>query len=179
VFKAAQLIEMGDETGGFTSFTAIDLETTDKDPVRAEIVEVAAVRVRNGEIVDTFTSLVRPRGPISPEATQPRTVSGLPTSSTSAPFEQVWPELRDFCGNDVSSPTTATTSTFPYSAAGAGLASRVRVFPPTTRSRSRASCSPRAANWRPRPAVRNRAEQAHRALPDTARLRRCSSLSTS
>ncbi len=101
VFKAAQLIEMGDETGGFTSFTAIDLETTDKDPLRAEIVEVAAVRVRNGEIVDTFRTLVKPRGPVSPEATQK--AHGLSDADlvNERPFEVVWPEFRAFCGEDV------------------------------------------------------------------------------
>ncbi|HUF65260.1 MAG TPA: UvrD-helicase domain-containing protein [Gemmatimonadaceae bacterium] len=101
VFKAAQLIEMGEETGGFTSFTAIDLETTDKDVRKAEIVEVAAVRVRDGRIAGTFASLVRPRGPVSPEATQ--RAHGLTDADlvNAQPFEEVWPELKAFCGEDV------------------------------------------------------------------------------
>jgi superfamily I DNA/RNA helicase len=101
VFKAAQLIEMGDDAGGFTSFTAIDLETTDKDVRKAEIVEVAAVRVRDGRIAGTFASLVKPRGPVSPEATQ--RAHGLTAADlvNARPFEEVWPELKAFCGEDV------------------------------------------------------------------------------
>ena len=62
MFKAAQLIEMDEFGAAFTSFTAIDLETTDNDIDKAEIVEIAAVRVRDGEIVEQFSSLVKPRG---------------------------------------------------------------------------------------------------------------------
>lgn len=40
---------------------AIDLETTGKYPLDAEICEMAAVKWRGGEIVDTFQTLVRPR----------------------------------------------------------------------------------------------------------------------
>jgi DNA polymerase III epsilon subunit family exonuclease len=101
VFKAAQLIEMSHPAAAFTDFTAIDLETTDRDVTTADIVEVAAVRVRGGEIVDTFSSLVKPRRPISPEATAK--AHGLTDADVAAaqPFEQVWPTLREFCGHDV------------------------------------------------------------------------------
>ena len=48
VFKAAQLLEMDELDEAFGDFTAIDLETTDDDTTKAEIVEIAAVRVRGG-----------------------------------------------------------------------------------------------------------------------------------
>lgn len=113
VFKAAQLIEMGEDAGGFTSFTAIDLETTDKNAATAEIVEVAAVRVRDGRIVDTFRSLVKPRGPVSPEATQK--AHGLTAADlvNERPFEKVWPELHAFCGDDVLVAHNGYTFDFP------------------------------------------------------------------
>ncbi|HMA23349.1 MAG TPA: 3'-5' exonuclease, partial [Gemmatimonadaceae bacterium] len=100
VFKAAQLIEMDDFGAAFTTFTAIDLETTDNDTDKAEIVEIAAVRVRDGVIVETFNSLVRPRVPIAPGATA---THGLREADiASAPrFEDVWPAFRAFCGDDV------------------------------------------------------------------------------
>lgn len=100
VFKAAQLIEMGETDSSFTSFTAIDLETTDNNIAHAEIVEIAAVRVRDGEIVDKFSSLVKPRSPISAGASATHGITeadlaGQPT------FEEIWPTFRAFCGNDV------------------------------------------------------------------------------
>jgi ATP-dependent DNA helicase UvrD/PcrA len=100
VFKAAQLIEMDEFGTAFSSFTAIDLETTDNDTSKAEIVEIAAVRVRDGEIVGHFVSLVKPRGPIALKATE---THGLRAEDlVDAPsFEEVWPKFRAFCGEDV------------------------------------------------------------------------------
>lgn len=43
-------------------YTVIDTETTGLDYEFCEIIEVAAVRVRNGVVVDRFSSLVKPEG---------------------------------------------------------------------------------------------------------------------
>jgi DNA polymerase III epsilon subunit family exonuclease len=100
LFKAAQLIEMGDSTAAFTSFTAIDLETTDRDTATAEIIEIAAVRVRDGVIVDTYHRLVKPRVPIMPGATGAHGIGAA--ELVDAPrFEEIWPAFRAFCGDDV------------------------------------------------------------------------------
>ena len=100
LFKAAQLLETGDTTSVFRDFTAIDLETTEKDTAIAEIVEIAAVRVRDGRVVDTFNTLVRPSGRIPPGATA---VHGIRDADVApAPrFDIVWPKFERFCGNDV------------------------------------------------------------------------------
>ena len=100
VFKAAQLLEMGGAAPAFTSFTAIDLETTDKDIKCAEIVEIAAVRVRNGVIVDTFSSLVKPRGPIAPAAAAAHGIRDADLAAAPA-FGDIWDTFRVFCGDDV------------------------------------------------------------------------------
>lgn len=42
------------------TFVAIDLETTGKYPLDAEICEMAAVKWQGGKIVDTFQSLIKP-----------------------------------------------------------------------------------------------------------------------
>jgi superfamily I DNA/RNA helicase/DNA polymerase III epsilon subunit-like protein len=100
VFKAAQLLEMDELDEAFGDFTAIDLETTDDDTAKAEIVQIAAVRVRDGAIVDAFDAVVRPRVPIAPGATQTHGLSDADVAS--APyFEDVWPRFRAFCGEDV------------------------------------------------------------------------------
>lgn len=45
----------------FDDYIVIDLETTGLSPSDGEIIEFAAVKVRNGEIIDTFSSLANPR----------------------------------------------------------------------------------------------------------------------
>ena len=100
VFKAAQLIEMSDISSTFTSFTAFDLETTDRDTTKAEIVEIAAVRVRDGTIVGEFHALVKPRVPMTAGA---EAVHGIGNAELADKphFEEVWPAFRAFCGEDV------------------------------------------------------------------------------
>lgn len=100
VFKAAQLLEMTDVAAAFTDFTAVDLETTDNDTAKAEIVEIAAVRVRDGHIAETFSTLVKPRVPIAPAATDTHGIRAADVA-TASPFEDIWPKFRAFCGDDV------------------------------------------------------------------------------
>jgi DNA helicase-2/ATP-dependent DNA helicase PcrA len=100
LFKAAQLIEMDGASAPFVSFTAVDLETTDRDTGSAEIVEIAAVRVRDGEITESFSALVKPAVAITPGASATHGIdaaalAGAPT------FADVWPQFREFCGDDV------------------------------------------------------------------------------
>jgi DNA polymerase III epsilon subunit-like protein len=100
VFKAAQLVSSRAFDNRFRDFTAIDLETTDRDIRNAEVVEIAAVRVRNGNVVGELHSLVKPRtaitaGAIRAHGIDERAVADAPR------FEDVWPKFRDFCGRDV------------------------------------------------------------------------------
>ncbi len=99
VFKALQLVQVrSSET--FRDFVVIDLETTDKDAATAEIVEVAALRVRDWEGVEEFHRLVRPRIPVAPGAA--RTHGYSEQDLAEAPyFEEIWPALRGFLGDDV------------------------------------------------------------------------------
>ncbi|MFL5500160.1 MAG: UvrD-helicase domain-containing protein [Gemmatimonadaceae bacterium] len=100
LFKTAQLLRTRGFTNSFRDFTAIDLETTDKDVDRAEIVELAAVRVRHGRIVDQFHSLVKPRVPITSGALGAHGISESDVADA-PPFETVWTQFREFCGSDV------------------------------------------------------------------------------
>ncbi|MEO8335735.1 MAG: UvrD-helicase domain-containing protein [bacterium] len=100
VFKAAQLVEMSDIRSTFTSFTAFDLETTDRDTAKAEIVEIAAVRVRDGQIVDEYHVLVKPRVPLTAGAEAVHGISNAELADKPY-FEEIWPAFRAFCGNDV------------------------------------------------------------------------------
>src|SRR2546423_10778899 len=100
VFKAVQYMRSRSFANHFRDFTTVDLETTDRDRAHAEIVEIAAVRVRDGKITDRFQSLVKPRIPIAEGALRKHRLDA--TTLASAPFfEDVWPGFREFCGSDV------------------------------------------------------------------------------
>lgn len=46
------------------TFISIDIETTGLDPGLHEIIEIGAVKVENGDIIDEFSELVKPQRPI-------------------------------------------------------------------------------------------------------------------
>ena len=50
-------------------YIVFDLETTGLDPMKNGITEIGAVRMRRGEVVDTFNSFVNPGQPISKQVT--------------------------------------------------------------------------------------------------------------
>ena len=100
LFKAAQLLELDDTGAAFSSFTAVDLETTDNDTARAEIVEIAAVRVRDGQIVETLNALVKPNAPIAAAATATHGIRAADVAAAPS-FDEIWPKFRAFCGDDV------------------------------------------------------------------------------
>jgi superfamily I DNA/RNA helicase len=100
LFKVAQLVRTRNFANTFRDFTVVDLETTDKDVERAEIVEIAAVRVRHGRAVEEYHTRVRPRVPITAGALRTHGISE--GDVVDAPyFEAIWPRFRDFCGSDV------------------------------------------------------------------------------
>jgi superfamily I DNA/RNA helicase/DNA polymerase III epsilon subunit-like protein len=100
LFKAAQLFRMGEFRNEFRDFTALDLETTDSDVATAEIVEIAAVRVRDGIPCEELCSLVRPRSPITPGAERAHHINDRDVAH--APYlEDIWPRFAEFCDKDV------------------------------------------------------------------------------
>jgi DNA polymerase III epsilon subunit family exonuclease len=100
LFKALQLVHSRRLAPELTDYVAFDLETTDTDVNACEIVEIGAVRVRAGAIVERFHRLVRPRVAIAERA---RAVHGYDAESlVGAPrFEDVWPAFRTFVGDAV------------------------------------------------------------------------------
>jgi superfamily I DNA/RNA helicase/DNA polymerase III epsilon subunit-like protein len=100
LFKALQLLRAGTFQNVFRDFTAVDVETTDRDVGSAELVEIAAVRVRDGMISDEYHTLVRPRGRIALGATRTHGLSDGDVAGAPS-FEEMWPEFLEFCGGDV------------------------------------------------------------------------------
>ena len=100
VFKAMQLLRSREFVNHFRDFTAVDIETTDNNVTRAELVEIAAVRVRNGRVVDELRSFVKPDEPISGDAFATHGISEHDVSDAPA-FAEIWPRFREFWGSDV------------------------------------------------------------------------------
>lgn len=80
-------------------YTVIDLETTGLNPEHELIIEFAALKVRDGKVIDTFQSLCDPGFPI------PAVISGITGITTemvkNCPNPRsVLPDFLDFSGDD-------------------------------------------------------------------------------
>ena len=81
------------------NFVAIDLETTGLDAEKDEILEVGAVKVRDGEISERFASLVSPSRPIPPAITRLTGISDADCAGQ-PPLTSILPEFCVFLGDD-------------------------------------------------------------------------------
>ncbi len=77
------------------SFIAIDLETSGLEPPRAEILEIGAVRVENGQIVDRFQSYVKPKGVIHDETIRLTGITAA-TVRDAPPIDAAFGNFRGF-----------------------------------------------------------------------------------
>jgi len=100
MFKALQIVRAGALRDAFQDFVAMDLETTDRDAATCDIVELGAVRVRDGHIVAEYQQLVRPRVPISEGAMNTHGITDQAVRNMPS-LEGVWSAFRDFCGSDL------------------------------------------------------------------------------
>ncbi len=99
LFKALQLLEIDTGFDALREFTVIDFETTDKDPTRAEIIDIGAVRVRDGQLLAEYQSLVRPLAAIPAAASEVHGLHAVDLANERT-FREVWPEFRAFCGDN-------------------------------------------------------------------------------
>ena len=51
------------------SYIAFDLETTGLDPMNNEIIEIGALKVRDGKVSERFMEFIKPQELISPAIT--------------------------------------------------------------------------------------------------------------
>ena len=82
-----------------SNFVALDVETTGLYPSKAEIVEVSAIRFRDFEPVENFTTLCYPRKGINPEAERVNGISAEMVEGKPV-FGQVAASLQAFIGED-------------------------------------------------------------------------------
>lgn len=79
-------------------FVIFDLETTDRNSKLAEIIEISALKIDNGNIVGEFSSLVKPSGSINPEAAAINNIS-LEMVNNAPPISNILPGFIEFIGN--------------------------------------------------------------------------------
>lgn len=81
-------------------YIVIDLETTDRYASSSEIIEMAAVKVRNGQIISTYNTLIKPDEPVPLKI---RNITGITNEMLeNAPkIEDKLQEYLDFIGNDI------------------------------------------------------------------------------
>lgn len=79
------------------TFVVVDLETTGTSPTRAGITEIGAVKVRGGQVIGEFATLVNPGMAIPPQIT---VLTGITTAMVvGAPrIESVLPAFFEFAG---------------------------------------------------------------------------------
>ncbi|MDE6434393.1 MAG: topoisomerase DNA-binding C4 zinc finger domain-containing protein [Lachnospiraceae bacterium] len=81
-------------------YTVFDLETTGTSPKNDLIIEISAVKVRDGQVTDTFSSLVNPGRPIPYGATAVNGISDDMVADQPA-LDIVFPRFLAFIGDDV------------------------------------------------------------------------------
>ena len=82
------------------NFTAIDLETTGLDSQYDEIIEISAIKVRNFEIIDKFSTLVKPEEEIPSFITELTGISNEMVVDAPS-VSKALPLLLDFISNDI------------------------------------------------------------------------------
>jgi DNA polymerase III epsilon subunit family exonuclease len=88
------------ELGMPEQYVVFDLETTGLSPKKAEIIEIGAVRVKDGKITEKFQTYVKPYGPIPPMITE---LTGITEKMTeNAPrIDEALPKFLKFIGDDI------------------------------------------------------------------------------
>lgn len=81
-------------------YVIFDLETTGLNYEVDEIIQVAALKIKNDQIVDQFNSYVKPKNSISDYITNITGITNT-TVADSDSIEQVITQLSDFVGNDI------------------------------------------------------------------------------
>lgn len=81
-------------------FTAIDVETTGLNPKTERMIEVGAVKVRGGKIVDQYESLINPGRRLEAKIIELTGITDEMLMEAPSP-EEVMPRLLEFVGNDI------------------------------------------------------------------------------
>lgn len=93
------LDDWGDPLHAVT-FVVVDLETTGGSPASSAITEIGAVKVRGGQVLGEFQTLVDPGDPIPPHIARLTGISNAMVA-LAPPLQQVLPAFLEFLGDAV------------------------------------------------------------------------------
>jgi len=79
-----------------SDFVVFDLETTGFSPVKNKIIEIGAVKIRNGRIAEKFSTFVNPKEPIPFRITQLTSIKDEDVESAEE-IEVILPRFLEFC----------------------------------------------------------------------------------
>lgn len=79
-------------------FVAVDVETTGFSPINNELIEISAIKYKNGKKIDTFSTLIKPKESIPYHITK---ITGISNNMVEdSPYiEDVKGDLVDFIGD--------------------------------------------------------------------------------
>ena len=82
------------------SYVCFDLETTGLDPLYNEIIEIGALKVRDGKVAERFMEFIHPQEEISPMITN---LTGITNEmvANARPVDAVISDFLEFCEDDV------------------------------------------------------------------------------
>lgn len=83
-----------------SDYAVIDLETTGLNTKFCEIIELAAVRIRDGQIIDTFETLIKPESEIPYVVTKKTNITNEMVE-TAPKINEKFQEYLDFIGDDI------------------------------------------------------------------------------
>jgi len=78
------------------TYVVVDIETTGAHPLNSDIIEIGAVYIENGKVIETFNKLICPNQEIPPFITS---ITGITNSMVKyePPIETVMPQFIEFC----------------------------------------------------------------------------------
>lgn len=82
------------------SYIAFDVETTGLSPVENEIIEIGALKVRDGKVAERFMEFIKPAAPIAPAITSLTGITNEMVADARTRC-QVVSDFLDFCEEDV------------------------------------------------------------------------------
>jgi len=84
----------------FENITVFDFETTGLDPVNDRIIEIAAIRIVNGKLAESFSTFVHPEIKIPAKITE---ITGIVDADVAGQpkIEEVLPPFMQFLGNSI------------------------------------------------------------------------------
>ncbi len=83
-----------------TTFVVVDVETTGLDPVGDRITEIAMMKVKNGILLDEFSTLVNPLVTIPAQITSLTGIDNLMVQDA-PPAREIVPAVADFLGENI------------------------------------------------------------------------------